>query len=499
MKRTRLLHLLAVLAVVALLLAACGGASSSGSAPAQGSNPQAPATVAASAQGASAQGASTASASQGGAANPVPPPNATAPAAQAGAAKSAPAAGAKPYAGTTLRVLGANHPWADAIKPLLGDFEAQTGIKVNLETYGEDQLTQKLTTEFTAGNSNIDVFMQRPLQEARQYVQNNWYTDLNTYVKDTAKTPADWNFNDFQKGAVGTETVKNQLTGIPIVIENEVLYYRKDLLQQAGLQPPKTLDELKAAAAKLTDKSKNQYGFVARGQRSPAVTQFSSFLYSFGGDWYDQQTGKATLDTPEAQAAFKFYGDMLREYGPPGVLNMSWPQAVAIFAQGNAAMYTDANSIFSNVLDPSKSQVADKTGIAPFPAGPKGSVPYAVTSWGLSMAAQSKQKDAAWEFIKWATSKDIVAKTQSQGAVPGARASVWDMPEGKAKFPADWVQTAQASANGKPYDRPLVTQVGAARDIIGTVITTSIEGGDVNAAIQQAQSGFQNLLASEPK
>ncbi len=475
MKPRLLLPLLGVL-VIEVLLAACGGATSTGSAPAQ----QAPAQQAP-AQQAPAQTAPT-----------------QAPAAKSDAAKSAPAA-EKPYAGKTLRVLGANHPWTEAIKPLLPDFEAKTGIKINLEAYGEDQLTQKLTTEFTAGNSDIDVFMQRPLQEARQYVQNGWYTDLNTYVKDAQKTPADWNFDDFQKAAVGTEMVKNTLTGIPIVVESEVLYYRKDLLQGAGLQAPKTLDELKAAAQKLTAKDKNQFGFVARGQRSPAVTQFSSFLYSFGGDWFNQDTRKATLDTPEAIAAFKFYGEMLRNFGPPGTLNMSWPQAVAVFGQGTAATYTDANSIFSNLLDPAKSTVADKTGVTVFPAGPKGANMYSVTSWGLSMAAGSKQKDAAWEFIKWATSKDITTKTQSQGAVPGARTSVWNSPEGKAKFPADWVAAQQASANGRPYDRPLVVQVGKARDIIGTVITTSIEGGDVDAAAKQANQEFQALLDSEPK
>ena len=102
---------------------------------------------------------------------------------------SAQATGDKPYAGTTLRLLAANHPWTEAVKPLLAEFTGKTGIRINLEPYGEDQLTQKLTTEFTAGSSDIDVFMQRPLQEARQYVLNKWYTDLNTFVKDAKRTP----------------------------------------------------------------------------------------------------------------------------------------------------------------------------------------------------------------------------------------------------------------------------------------------------------------------
>jgi multiple sugar transport system substrate-binding protein len=407
------------------------------------------------------------------------------------------AAGGKPYAGTTIRVLGANHPWADALKPLLPDFEAKTGIKVNLEQYGEDQLTQKLTTEFTAGSSDIDAFMQRPLQEAKLHQQNGYYTDLNTFLKDSKKTPADYDVNDISKAALGTETVGDALTGIPIVVESEVLYYRKDLLQAAGVAVPKTLDELKAAAAKLTDKSKEQYGFVARGQRSPSVTQFSSFLYSFGGDWFDLKTKKATIDTPEFIQAVTFYGSLLRDYGPPGVLNMSFPQAAAVVAQGKGVQYTDANSIYQLMLDPKQSQVADKMGVAPFPAGPKGANMYTVTSWGVAMYAKAPHKDAAWEFIKWATSKEIVIKTQATGAVPGARKSAFEDTQGKSKFPADWSAAAAASANGRGYDRPLIVQVQKGRDIIGEVITTSIQGGDIAAAAKKAQTDFQALLDSE--
>ncbi len=415
---------------------------------------------------------------------------ASAPAAPAGGEAAAPA-GDMPYAGTTLRLVAANHPWQVAITPLLADFEAETGIKVNLEAYGEDQLNQKLTTEFTAGGSDIDVFMQRPLQEARVMQMNGWYEDLSSCVADP-----DYDFADFAEGAVGTTMVNGVLTGIPIVTEQEVLYYRKDLLEEKGIAVPTTLDELKAAAEALTDKDNEMYGFVARGQRSPLVTQFSSFLYSNGGDWFDENH-QATINTPEALAAIDLYATLLREYGPPGVLNMSWPQAVAIFAQGNAAMFTDASSIYANLLDPALSAVADKTGVAVFPAGPAGSVMYNVTSWGLAMPSSSKNKEAACEFIKWATSKDIVLRTQSEGAVPGARESVWADPAGATAFPADWVAAVAASANGRGYDRPLVTSVTEARDIIGAAVDVAIEGGDFKAAADDANAQFQALLDSE--
>ena len=217
-----------------------------------------------------------------------------------------------------------------------------------------------------------------------------------------------WDISDFNKGAIGTVTMNNKLYGVPIVTEREILYYRKDILQQNDIAVPKTLDELIAAAKKVNDPSKKLYGFVARGKLSPAVTQFSSFLYSNGGDF--AKDGKATVNSPEAIKAYQTYGDLQRLYGPPGTLNMAWPEAFAVFQQGQASFLTDADSLYTNLTDPKKSTVSDKVGFALFPAGPAGSKPYNITSWALGLNAKSKNQDATWEFLKWATSKEQVLK-----------------------------------------------------------------------------------------
>lgn len=396
-----------------------------------------------------------------------------------------------PYAGTTIRVLFSNHPWTDAIRPLLPEFEELTGIKVQAESLFEDQLTQKLLVEFASGTSTIDVFMQRPLQEAKQFAKNGWYADLRPFAEDDP----DIDLDDFFPSALLAETVDGILTGIPIVTEQEIIYYRKDLFAEHGIKVPTTMEELEEAAKYFNDPENGFYGFVSRGQRSPAVTQFSSYLYSFGGNF--DVDGKATLNTPEAIEAFTFYGNMLRNYGPPGVLNMSWPQALAIFAQGNAAMYTDASVFYSNLLDPNQSDVGELVGFAQFPAGPAGSKPYSVVSWGVSMAATSRNKEAAWEFIKWATSKEMTLRTQAR-QVPSARTSAWDDPRGTAEFPPQLVEVILASSEGAmPYDRPNVIAVGEARDIVGTIIVTAIEGGDVKAVAEQMNREYQALLDRE--
>jgi multiple sugar transport system substrate-binding protein len=399
----------------------------------------------------------------------------------------------QPYAGTTLHIVLANHPWQQSIEKMLPDFTKQTGIKVQVTSYFETQLSQKLSVQFTAGSTTPDVFMYRPLQEGKQFFTNGWIQPLNDYVNKDAS----WNWEDFSTSSRGTATVNNQVTGVPIVTEEEVLYYRKDLFQQAGLQPPKTIDELVTDAQKLTDKSKGIYGFVARGQRSAAVTQESSFLYSEGGDW--DKNGTATVNTPEAVKAFSTYGNLLKNYGPPGVLNMSWPDAAALFAQGKVAMWTDASSIYSNITDPTKSKVSDQIGYAVFPAGPAGAKPYAVTSWGLAMNKNSNEKGAAWEFIKWATSNSVVAATQAQGN-PGARQSVWNSADGLKGFPAGLGDVIKQSGSiGVDHDRPLVVNVGGARDIVGNVVTSVIEGKDAQAAADQANKDYQALLDKENK
>ena len=239
------------------------------------------------------------------------------------------------------------------------------------------------------------------------------------------------------------------------------------------------------------------YGITLRGQRAAAVTQFSSFLYSFGGEWIDAE-GNSAINSPEALQAYTYYGDLLRNYGPPGAINMHWPQAIAVFQQGNAAMYLDADILYTNVVDPDASLVVDSVAFAPFPEGPAGRRPYSVTSWGIGMNSGSPNKDAAWEFIRWATSPEIVRVMQAEQGQSGARASVWSSPDGLGGFPADLAEAILVNAEvGVGFDRPRVIRVGEARDIVGLPIVVSIEGGDLEASLAEAHASFQAFLEEE--
>ncbi len=80
-----------------------------------------------------------------------------------------------------IRVLLANHPYGELLKAAIPEFEKTAGIKVNVESLQESQLTTKLTTEFATKSSSVDVFMTRPLQEGKMFNKNGWYEPLTDY------------------------------------------------------------------------------------------------------------------------------------------------------------------------------------------------------------------------------------------------------------------------------------------------------------------------------
>ncbi|MDQ0114191.1 ABC transporter substrate-binding protein [Paenibacillus harenae] len=398
----------------------------------------------------------------------------------------------KPFAGQTITLVTGSHPWVDAIRPLLPQFEAETGMSVNVQGFFEDQLTQKLTVQFTSRSETPDVFMYRPLQEGKLFYRNGWLEPLDEY----AKREAEYDYEDFTPQSIRSSIVDGKLTGIPIIIEQAILYYRKDLLQEAGLSVPRTIEELAEAAGRLHDLGNGVYGFVARGQRSPLVTQVSSYLYSEGGDF--TRGNKAAINTPEAIKAFTRYGTLLRNYGPTDAINMSWPQASAFFAEGKAALYTDANSIYKMTMDPDYPGVAENVGFAAFPAGAKGSRPYNITSWGLAINPKSAHKEAAWAFVEWATSKEITLLIQQKG-IPGPRSSVWDREEGTAGFPAELVNVFKKTVNGGvDHDRPTTINVAEARETVGEIVQKVITGEkDIQETADRANAALQAILDKE--
>lgn len=395
--------------------------------------------------------------------------------------------------GVTIRVTLANHVWTETIKELIPEFEAATGATVEITQLAEDQLSDQYNVKLNAGTDEIDVLMYRPLQENKLFASNGYLADLTEQVA----ADAEWDWDDFQDGPRSLTSYEDAVVGVPIITERTVLYYRKDLLEAAGLEVPTTLDELEAAAEAIHEANPAVAGYIGRTGKSAAVTQLSAFLYSFGGTWVDED-GKSAIGSPEAREAYKFYGHLIRDYTTATVNpEMSWPESFAVFQQGGAAFLADADSLYKNMTDPAQSTVVDQVGFAAFPAGPAGSKPYNVASWALAVNETSQNQSAAWQFIKWATSKEVTLELAKLG-VSGARASVWANPDATAGYPADLVAAIQENGeNGIGFDRPLVIEVAKAREIVGEPIVVAVAGGDVDGTVDSADEAFDAFLVTD--
>jgi len=403
------------------------------------------------------------------------------------------------FAGQTIFIQFTKHPWSTTIIGLLPEFEKQTGIKVEFSELPEIQARQKLTVEFTAGAGGIDAFFTSPHVEKRRFAKSGWYADLRKFLKDPTMTAPEYDWNDIAKSAQDVVTQPDgAISALSFMLDPTILFYRKDLFQQKGLKPPRTLAETEELAQKFHDPKNNLYGFLSRGLKNANAPPWDCVLYNMGGNFLTKDR-RANLNTPEAIKTMDWYAGMLRRFAPPGVVNFNWYECSAAFMQGQGAIFLEAIGFAPPFEDKEKSKVAGKVGYMPPPAGPGGHF-CTISNNGIAISTQSKRQGPAYFFAQWATSKPIATKALLDGTL-GPRASIWSDPEVKAKFkmPADYVAAYRDSLKiGVPV-LPEIVGVTEYRDIIGVAIQKAIEGAKSEDVLAQAQKEFQELLDKTEK
>ncbi len=400
------------------------------------------------------------------------------------------------HEGKTVTFLVNNNPIGNALVKFKPEFEKLTGITVKVDGYQEQQMRQRLVTVMNARSDEVDLFMSLPSREGLQFAKAGWYAELNDLIKGAVAK--DYDFKDLSAGMVADATYDGKVMGLPLNVEGPVVYYRKDLLQKCGVPVPKTLAELEAGAAKLKACDANVTPFVSRGLKPAAPFTFSVFLNNHGGSYMKGR--KSQLCSPAGQAALGQYSRLLKDFGPPGVVNYSFPQISSLYREGRAFMAFESTNELRNVMD-GGARLND-TGIMPLPAGPGGSKPT-VIGWTLSVSAHSKNKEAAWFFLQWATSRAVQEKMALEGIAP-PRASVAAAPDFKRwieEVPVrrDWIAAlntlSQTGISEVGY--PIVANP-ASREPIGQAINELILGQKTVAqACADADAALNALIAKE--
>jgi ABC-type glycerol-3-phosphate transport system substrate-binding protein len=219
-----------------------------------------------------------------------------------------------------------------------------------------------------------------------------------------------------------TVSVDGHLYGLPFLVHNLVLYYRPSLLAAAGYDsPPTTWDEYREIAAATTDPATGVWGTMIPGNRDGEVaTRIESYIQQAGGDIVDAD-GNPAIDNQAARDAFAMMTAIQFEdrSSPEGLHDLSAIQGQ--FLEGKVAMVAVWPYLWAMAVDPAQSKISDDVAVALNPGNPD----QVATnfSWGFGVSSASDDKDAAWEFVHWATSSDVLAQKAIEQLSPAARAS----------------------------------------------------------------------------
>ncbi|QPM69109.1 ABC transporter substrate-binding protein [Atribacter laminatus] len=388
----------------------------------------------------------------------------------------------EPYKGTTINVLTIPHPTAiEPVKPLIQEFEKMTGIKVNMEYLERVSLGTKQEMELGAHTGAYDV-MHMDTSKLSRYYRADWAYPLNDFFDDPKLTSPEFVLDDFVKIYVDLVTMEGKIFGIPFTGESTIIFYLPQVLEEKGIAgPPSTFEEIEDIAAKIHNPP-DFAGFGTRARRGEGMNvscNWAAWLWGYGGSYFDEN-GKPALDSPEAILATQKYAELIQKYGPPGGGDFTHYELYTLFAQGNLGMYLDA-SVFNGIFeDKTKSSVVGKWDAAPVPAGPKNRTTSAY-SHAMMIANDSKNKEAAWLFIQWFTSKDVQFRSSTiEGGGPGiVRLSVMETPEYIAKWGSNnWINANVESlkygrSDYRPTYLPDWPQIG---DTIGAYVQEVIVG-----------------------
>ncbi|KPM76806.1 ABC transporter substrate-binding protein [Cobetia sp. UCD-24C] len=401
----------------------------------------------------------------------------------------------------TITVATVNNADMVVMQSLTSEFEkAHPDITLDWVVLEENVLRQRLTTDVATQGGQFDV-MTIGTYEVPIWAKHGWLTKLDNL-------PEEYQVDDLIKpvrdGLSVTEGEKKGLYALPFYGESSMLYYRKDLFEQAGIEMPEqpTWSQVNDWAAKLNSADEGVYGICLRGKPGwgENMAVLGTMVNSFGGRWFNEEW-EPQLDSPAWSEAINFYVDMMGKYGPPGATSNGFNENLALFSSGKCGMWVDATSAAGKLYNPKESSVADKLGFAPAPIAKTEKGSHWLWSWALAIPESSKSKDAAQTFITWATSQEyvnLVGEREGWASIPpGTRVSTYENQSYKDAAPfAGFVMDAITSAD--PTDPTLepVPYVGVQMVTIPEFQSIGTQVGQMIAAALAGQMSVEQALSS---
>lgn len=378
----------------------------------------------------------------------------------------------------TVRVIMEEVPDTDVVQQMLPEFKkAYPNVELAVEALPYDQMRDRIVSSFLASKPTYDlIIVDNPWMY--DFVQGGFLEPLDERIEATEG----FDFEDYSEPLRKIATVDGKTYGVPFYNYALSLVYRKDLYEQAGLEPPTSLDELKAAAAKL--ESGKRAGIAMQPQKGYKIfEEWANYLFAAGGSIQDDDN-KVTLDSPEAREALQAYIDIYKESAPKNSLNWAFDEAIRAVSSDRAAQLLNYNWML-----PTLNKEKDRYAIAEVPGGKA-----VLGAWYWGIPANSATKDAAWSFVSWVGAKEREAERVIKGGAPVRDSVLDDEKVWEQGFGKEYYTTVKAAledaaplANGKNAEEMI--------NVVGEELNAAVAGQkSVDEAISAAAKRAQETL-----
>ncbi len=319
--------------------------------------------------------------------------------------------------------------WGKSLNSVIDSFEkANPTIKVKREPVALGQRDVKYTTAIRAGEGP-DVFA-LDANPVRQYIAEGWVRDLTPYIQKEPNFLA-----DFYPNSLVPVTVDSKTYGIPMNTVAMTLVYNKKLFAEAGIAaPPKTWEEFRADAKKLTRSSTggsaiDRWGFTVVLAPAGFDLRVSSIVRGFGADFLTPDGKNSALNTAESAAAFNYILDLILvdKSVPPGVTQMDANGARRLLANRSIAMKIGTTWSYPEVSAMNPDLDGWNTlAMAPMPqpAGSSKTVRTTLFQKSVFVNKNSKYPNESWLLAKYLTDANAMKRWFDDNNMLSSRKSV---------------------------------------------------------------------------
>lgn len=373
-------------------------------------------------------------------------------------------------------------------EPIVERFEAENP-DIDLEIVEGPNATNLVedlyTSAFLLGDSIYDlVYMD--IVWTPKFAAAGWLEPLDDRVSDE-------DLSAFLEGDIEGGRYNGELYRMPFRSDAGMLYYRKDLLEENGFDPPETTQELIEISQTLQEQGDVEWGYVWQGRQYEGLAAvFVEVLEGHGGFWVNPETEEVGLDEPEAIAAVEFLtGTIDKGISPTGVTTYQEEEARRFFQNGRTVFMRNWPYVWP-LANEDDSAVQGKIAIKPMVHEAGFSAGACQGGWGLALVKDSPHKEEAWRVIEFMTSESVQKQFILDTAYVPSRRSLFNDPEIVAKYShyPDLLEVQEQSVL-----RPPIAQYAQASDILQRNLSSALTGRlSPQEAMEQAADETRRLL-----